>query len=125
MSSHNFNEIDQYIQQFPKDIQERLNKIRTIISQEAPDAIEKISYQMPTFYLNGNLVQFAAFNKHIGFYPSPSGITHFESKLAGFQYSKGAIQFPNDKELPTELIKEITRFRVIENLAKNTKKSKA
>ena len=107
--------IDEYIAQFPADIQERLSTIRQIIRQAAPDASEKISYGMPTFYLNKNLVHFAAFKKHIGFYPAPHGITAFEEELSEYKSSKGAVQFPLSKPLPLDLIKRIVIFRAEEN----------
>jgi len=87
----------------------------------APDAVEKISYQMPTFYLNGNLVHFAAYSKHIGFYPTPSGIAQFKKDLSGYKHAKGSVQFPLDNALPIELITKIVEFRIKENLSKNKK----
>ena len=110
--------IDEYIAQFPEDIQQKLQEIRAVIHAAAPDATEKISYQMPTFYLRGNLVHFAAFKHHIGFYPVPSGIAAFEAELAPYKRSKGAVQFPLDEPIPTELIGRIVQFRVAENLQK-------
>lgn len=116
--------IDEYIAGFSKDTQEILEKIRATIREAAPDAEEAISYQMPTFKLRGNLVHFAAFKKHIGFYPAPSGIEKFKPALAGYQSSKGAVQFPLDKPIPYDLISQITRFRVKENLEKAEAKKK-
>lgn len=113
--------IDEYISQFPKNIQKNLEKIRTTIQEAAPEASEKISYGMPTFYLNGNLVHFAAFKKHIGFYPAPSGIENFKDKLEEYKTSKGTIQFPFDKKIPYELISEIVKFRAKENNKKAKK----
>jgi len=110
--------IDEYISEFPKDIQEKLENIRKTIQEAAPEATEKISYGMPTFYLNGNLVHFAAFKKHIGFYPTPCGIENFKDELLKYKTSKGAIQFPLDKKIPYELIKEIVRFRFNETTNK-------
>ncbi len=110
--------IDEYITKFPSDVQELLKQIRQTIKDAAPDASEKISYQMPTFYLNGNLVHFAAYKNHIGFYPTPSGITAFAEKLAGYKSSKGAVQFPIHESMPLDLIKRIVEFRVKENLSK-------
>jgi len=110
--------IDEYIAGFPKDIREILEKVRETIRQAAPDATEKISYQMPTFYLNGNLVHFAAFKKHIGLYPAPSGVAAFQEELAPYVKAKGSIQFPLDKPIPYDLIARITAFRVQENLGK-------
>lgn len=109
------NLIDEYIKKFPEDIQEKLEKLRQLIGENAPDAVEKISYGMPTFYLNGNLVHFAAYSGHIGFYPAPSGIEAFKDELSLYKTSKGAIQFPINEELPLELIKKIVQFRVGEN----------
>lgn len=114
--------IDQYIQKFPKEIQTILSAMRSTIQRAAPQAIEKISYQIPTFFLNGNLVHFAALKNHIGFYPTPSGITAFADELKGYKQAKGSIQFPIDKPLPHELIRRIVEFRVMENLKKTGKK---
>ena len=116
-----FQSIDQYISTFPEDIQLKLKRIREIIQKEAPEATEKISYQMPTFYLSGNLVHFAAFKNHIGFYPTPSGVEAFQKKLEKYQTSKGAIQFPLDQELPVNLIREIVQYRLEENKVKSKK----
>ena len=109
--------IDDYISQFSPQIQDMLKKMRQAIRMSAPDAQEKISYQMPTFNLHGILVHFAAHRNHIGFYPTPSGIEAFRQELAAFKTSKGAVQFPLDKPLPLDLISQIVRFRVAENLA--------
>lgn len=113
-----FKSIDEYINSFPGDVQKKLKEMRNIISDQAPDAVEKISYQMPTFYLNGNLVHFAAHAKHIGFYPAPSGIIAFNNELAKYHSSKGAVQFTLDEPLPVSLIKKIVKFRVEENTGK-------
>lgn len=110
--------IDAYIAGFPPDIQERLQAIRTLIREAAPDAVERIAYGMPTFALHGNLVHFAAFKNHIGFYPTPSGIEAFAAELAPYTRSKGAIQFPHEQPLPLELIDKIVRARVTENTLK-------
>jgi len=118
------NEIDDYVAGFPAEVQEKLQKVRQAIRAAAPDAREKISYQMPTFWLKGNLVHFAGYEKHIGFYPAPSGITQFQDQLAGYKSAKGSVQFPLDQPVPYELIGEITRFRVQENLAKAAAKGK-
>src|SRR5687768_17385768 len=109
--------IDAYIAAFPPDIRERLEALRATIHAAAPDATEKISYQMPTFYLKGNLVHFAAFAHHIGFYPAPSGITAFDAELARYKRAKGSVRFPLDEPLPLALVTKIVKFRVKENLA--------
>jgi uncharacterized protein YdhG (YjbR/CyaY superfamily) len=116
--------IDEYIAGFPEDIREILEKVRETIRQAAPDATEKISYQMPTFYLNGNLVHFAAFKKHIGLYPAPSGVEAFQEELAPYVKAKGSIQFPLDKPIPYNLIGKIAAFRVKENADKAAVKKK-
>jgi uncharacterized protein YdhG (YjbR/CyaY superfamily) len=108
--------IDEYIAGFPDDVQEKLQQIRMTIKEAAPDAEEKISYQMPTLYLKGNLVHFAAFKKHIGFYPTPTGTERFQKELAAYKVSKGTARFPLDKPIPFDLITEIVKFRVKENL---------
>lgn len=112
--------IDEYIASFPANIQSILQKMRQAIHEAAPEATEAISYRMPTFKLNGNLVHFAAFKNHIGFYPSPSGIEQFKTELSPYKWSKGAVQFPLDKQLPLELVKKIVAFRVQEALQKKT-----
>ncbi|MBI5352893.1 MAG: DUF1801 domain-containing protein [Chloroflexi bacterium] len=108
---------------FPKDIQKILEEVRAVIKAAAPDAVEKISYQMPTFFLNGNLVHFAAFKKHVGFYPTPSGIEAFKKELSIYEGAKGSVQFPLDKPMPLKLISRIVKFRVAENSKKATVKS--
>ena len=110
-----FTTIDEYIATFPQEIQIILNNIRTIVKELAPEATEKISYQMPTFYLNGNLVHFAAFKKHIGFYPTPSGIEAFQEELSKYKGAKGSVQFPLDQPIPYELIRKIVLYRLEEN----------
>jgi uncharacterized protein YdhG (YjbR/CyaY superfamily) len=110
--------VDEYISGFPKDVQKKLAELRTTIRKAAPDAEEIISYQMPAYSLNGNLVYFAAYKNHIGFYPTASGIKNFESDLSKYESSKGAVKFPIDKPLPLGLITKIVKFRVKENLAK-------
>lgn len=109
--------IDEYIATCDPAVQPILSELRAFIKEWAPDAIEKISYAMPCFYLQGNLVYFAAAKKHIGFYPGPSGITNFTKQFneLGLKYSKGAVQFPLGKPLPWELIRQIVTFRVAEN----------
>jgi len=108
--------IDEYILTFPPELQEILKTVRKIIKESAPDAEEKISYQMPTFVLYGNLVHFAACKNHIGFYPTPSGIEAFKQELTEYKTSKGSIHFPIKKRLPYELISNIVKFRVAENI---------
>jgi len=107
--------IDEYILTFPEDVQELLQTLRKVIKEVAPEATEKISYQMPTFDLYGNLVHFAAYKNHIGFYPTPSGIEKFKNELAMYKGAKGSVQFPINEPLPYELIRQIVKFRVIEN----------
>lgn len=108
--------IDEYIRSFPPEIQQLLEQIRDTVKHTAPEAEETINYAMPTFKLNGNLVHFAAYKNHIGFYPTPSGIEAYKEKLSVYKSSKGAVQFPLDKPLPLDLIKEIVMFRVKENM---------
>lgn len=109
------NEIDLYIKGFPLEVQERLTAIRNVILELAPYAAERICMRMPTYDLNGKwLVHFAGYEKHIGFYPQPEGVTAFKEKLTGYKTSKGAVQFPLNKPLPLDLIREIVRFRVDE-----------
>lgn len=110
--------IDAYIARFPEDVQRILAQIRAVIHEAAPQAVEKISYQMPTFYLNGNLVHFAAFKHHIGFYPTPNGIVAFNDELSAYKGAKGSVQFPLDQPIPYDLIRRIVLFRVAENLKK-------
>ena len=116
--------IDEYIAGFPPDIQDKLEKIRETIREAAPDAIETISYQIPTFKLEGNLVHFAAFKKHIGFYPAPSGIAQFDEQLSKYKRAKGSIRFPLDEPILYALISEVVRFRVRENLERAEAKRK-
>lgn len=110
--------IDDYISGFPKETQERLTKVRETIRDAAPQAEEAMKYAIPTFVLNGNLVHFAAFEHHIGFYPTPDGIKAFKKDLAPYKQSKGAVQFPLDKPIPLATIRKIVNYRVKENLAK-------
>jgi uncharacterized protein YdhG (YjbR/CyaY superfamily) len=116
-----YSDIDQYIASFPADTQKILGKIRTTISSAAPDAKETINYGIPTFTLKGNLVHFAAFDKHIGFYPTPSGIAKFSKELSVYEGAKGSVKFPIDKPIPFDLITEIVKFRVEESLSKTKK----
>jgi len=114
--------IDEYIAGFPADIQEILQKIRKTIKDAAPDAQEAISYQMPTFKFHGNLVHFAAFKNHIGFYPVPSGIEKFKAELSVYKQGKGSVQFPLDQPIPYDLISRVVKYRVEENLKKSAGK---
>ena len=118
-----YSTIDEYIEQFPPDIQLILSELRRVIAEAAPQAQEKISYQMPTFYLKGNLVHFAAYKNHIGFYPAASGIAAFQKELSAYKWAKGSVQFPINAPLPFDLIRTIVEFRVNENL-KNAKGGK-
>jgi uncharacterized protein YdhG (YjbR/CyaY superfamily) len=117
-----FKTIDEYIRSCPAEVHELLRAFRETVREAAPGASEKISYGMPGFYLGGNLVWFAAFKKHIGFYPGPGAIEMFVKELAPYRTSKGAIQFPLDRPLPLALIKKIVKFRVKQNQAEPRKK---
>lgn len=117
--------IDGYIANFSPEAQEILRSIRKVIREAAPEAEEKISYQMPTYALHGNLVHFAAHKSHIGFYPAPSGIEAFKQELSAYKGAKGSVQFPLNKPIPYELIRKIVEFRVAENIKQvETKKEK-
>jgi uncharacterized protein YdhG (YjbR/CyaY superfamily) len=111
--------IDEYLRGFPEEVKVILSELRSTIRQAAPQAIEKISYQMPTFYYHGNLVHFAAFKNHIGFYPTPSGIAAYREDLKKYKSAKGSVQFPIDEPLPLKLIARIVKFRVSENAQKS------
>lgn len=113
--------IDEYIAGYPAEIQNKLEQIRALISKHAPGAEEAMSYGIPTFKLNGNLVHFAAFKNHLGFYPGATGVEAFKDVLGGFETSKGTIQFPLDKPIPVKLIRDIVTFRVKQNLEKKKK----
>jgi uncharacterized protein YdhG (YjbR/CyaY superfamily) len=121
--------INEYIATFPEEVQKKLEDIRATIKNAAPEAQEKISYQIPTFYLYGNLVHFAAFKNHISFFPTSSGVQAFKNELSQYENSKGTIKLPLDKPLPLDLISKIVKFRVTENLkraeAKASKKMKS
>jgi uncharacterized protein YdhG (YjbR/CyaY superfamily) len=116
--------IDEYIAGFPPDVQEILEKVRMAIRKAAPEAEETINYQMPTFTLYGNLVHFAAYQHHIGFYPTPTGIEEFKNELSSYKGAKGSVQFPFDRPIPYDLIGRIVEFRVKENLQKAEAKRK-
>jgi uncharacterized protein YdhG (YjbR/CyaY superfamily) len=113
-----FASMDAYIATFPEDIQRLLQSLRATIQAAAPDAVEKISYQMPTFALKGNLVHFAAWKNHIGFYPGSAGVVEtFRDELSAYEQTKGSIHFPFSQPLPLNLITRIAQFRVAENLS--------
>jgi len=114
--------VDEYIERFPTEIQVILQGLRHTIMKAAPEAEEIISYQIPAFRLNGNLVYFAAFKNHIGFYPTASGIRAFEKELSQFDGSTGTVRFPIGKPLPLPLVSRIVKFRVKENLTKARRK---
>lgn len=112
--------IDEYIAGFPREVQEILGQIRMTIRRAAPDAEEAIKYRIPTFVLNGNLVHFAAFKNHVGFYPTPSGIQAFKDELSRYEGAKGSVQFPLDRAMPLRLFEKIVKFRVNEARGKST-----
>ena len=114
-------DIDEYIAGFPAPVRKMLSTIRATIRKAAPQAVETISYQMPTFKLNGNLIHFAAYKNHIGLYPAPRAIEKFKKQLARYEGSKGAIQLPLDEPIPVDLISDIVKFRVKMNLEKTKK----
>jgi uncharacterized protein YdhG (YjbR/CyaY superfamily) len=119
-----FQSVDEYILQFPIEVQEILQNLRKVIKEAAPEAEEKISWQMPTFVLHGNLVHFAAHKNHIGFYPAPSGIDAFEDELSEYRGGKGTLKFPIKNPLPYEVISKIVKLRVSENTRKAEDKLK-
>lgn len=110
------NNIDEYISGFPDNVKEILQKIRNLISQAAPEAEETINYGIPTFKLNGNLVHFAAYKTHIGFYPTPSGIEKFKDELSAYESAKGSVKFLLKNPIPYDLIKKIIEYRVKESI---------
>ncbi|MBI5668910.1 MAG: DUF1801 domain-containing protein [Chloroflexi bacterium] len=123
VSKGQFRTIDEYINTFPEVVGNILQSLRQAIKEEAPEAVEAISYQMPTFKLNSkNLVHFAAWKDHIGFYPTPSTTEEFQTELAPYRAGKGSIQFPIDQPLPMPLIRKIVRFRVKEQQANQNKR---
>jgi uncharacterized protein YdhG (YjbR/CyaY superfamily) len=113
-----FDNIDVYIASFPEETRKLLEELRATIRKAAPEAKETINYGMPTFTLKGNLVHFAAFKNHIGFYPTPSGIESFKKELSAYEGAKGSVKFPLAKPIPFDLISKIVKFRVKENLEK-------
>jgi uncharacterized protein YdhG (YjbR/CyaY superfamily) len=124
INKNNSTNIEEYIATFPKDVQAILEELRQTIKKAAPEAEETINYQIPTFTLYGNLVHFAAYKNHIGFYPTPSAIVAFEKELSPYEGAKGSVKFPIDKPLPLNLVSKIVKFRVKENLEKQKKKKK-
>jgi uncharacterized protein YdhG (YjbR/CyaY superfamily) len=116
-------DIDEYIAGFPTEVQKLLQKIRKTIKKAAPSAEEAISYAIPTFKLNGNLVHFAAYQNHIGLYPAPRGVAEFEVEMERYGGGKGTARFPLDEPIPYELIARITTFRVGKNMERVTAKS--
>lgn len=124
MEKRTFETIDEYINAFTSEVQDILKEIREVVRETAPEATETISYGIPTFKLSGNLVHFAAYKNHIGFYPAPSGMEEFKKEVASYKTGKGTMQFLLDKPIPYELISEIVQFRVAENKLKASKKRK-
>jgi len=119
-----FKTIDEYINTFPEDVRNILNELRQTIKEAAPEAEETINYQIPTFTLHGNLVHFAAFKNHIGFYPTPTGMEAFKKELSPYKGAKGSVQFPIEHPLPLPLIRRIVEYRVKENLERKQKKKR-
>ena len=109
-------DIDEYIAGFPDDVQKILQKIRMTIRKVAPGAREGISYQIPTFVLNGNLIFFAAFKNHVSVYPAPRGDEAFKQELSGYEGGKGTVRFALDKPIPFDLIRRFVKFRIAKNL---------
>lgn len=123
-NKNNPTDIDEYIANFPKDVQNILEELRKTIKKAAPKAEETINYAVPTFTLYGNLVHFAAYKNHIGFYPAPSAIAAFEKELSLYEGAKGSVKFPIAQPLPLDLVGKIVKFRVKENLERQKKKKK-
>lgn len=122
MKSNPIKTIDEYIAGFPENVQKILQQVRATVHKAAPGAEETIKYTMPTFMLHGNLVGFAAWKNHIGFYPAPTGNPAFKKELAGYKTGRGSVQFPLDKPMPLRLITRIVKFQIERNLAKKKKK---
>ena len=119
-----YSTVDGYLSGYDGEVRERMEKLRALILSCSPDITEKISYGMPTFVLNGNLVHFAAGKRHIGFYPSPSGVEFFSKRSTEFKHFKGTVQLPNDKPVPYDLIRDVVMFRVQENTRRGRSKGK-
>jgi uncharacterized protein YdhG (YjbR/CyaY superfamily) len=114
------NEVDQYIAKFPRETQEKLEEVRRVIRDTAPEAKEMMAYMMPAYKINKYVVFFAGYKAHVGLYPTPSGIEKFKSEIQKYKWAKGSVQFPLDKPMPIDLIKRIVEFRVEEDRNKNT-----
>jgi uncharacterized protein YdhG (YjbR/CyaY superfamily) len=117
--------IDEYIAEFPPEVQAKLQRIRAAIKKAAPKAEEAIKYSMPTFVLNGNLVHFAGYKNHIGFYPAPRALQQFREELSKYEGSKGAVRFPLDKPVPIGLIQRMVKFRVASMAQAQAKKKQS
>ena len=111
--------IDVYIAKFPEKTREQLQKLRNVIQEAAPDSVETLSYGIPTFKQGRNLVHFAGYKKHVGFYPTPSSIELFREELSEYEVSKGTVKFPHDKPIPYDLIKRVVEYRVNEVTSSN------
>lgn len=107
--------VDEYIALFPEEVAQIMNRIRAMVRELVPEATEKISYQMPGYFFHGPLVYFAGYKKHIGFYPTPSGIAAFEDRIQGYKWAKGSVQFPLNQPIPYELIRDMILFKYEEN----------
>ena len=116
-----YQNVDEYISLFPHEVQIILEEVRRVIKENAKDAIEKISWQMPTYVLKGNLVHFAAHKNHLGFYPGVSGISHFIDEISQYKWGKGSVQFPYSKPIPNDLIRRIVAFKVNERISEGEK----
>lgn len=116
-----YQSVDEYIDSFPSEAQNKLNEIRGIVRELFPQAEERISYQMPAFFLNGNIIYFAGYAKHIGFYPGANGVAAFYDEISKYKYAKGSVQFPLGEPLPVELIRRIINFKAEINLQKKKK----
>jgi uncharacterized protein YdhG (YjbR/CyaY superfamily) len=123
-SRKHFESIDEYITAFPRNVQEILEKLRRAIQDSAPEAKEAISYQIPTFKLNGNLVHFPAFKNHIGFYPTSSGVSEFRKESSHYRVSKGTVRFPINEPIPLDLVKKIVEYRAKENLNRRQQRTR-
>lgn len=110
-------DIESYFSRFDEPVRRKMEQIRSLVFDMLPEATETIKYGIPTFVYNGNLVHYAGYRHHIGFYPVPSGLERFKDELARYKQGKGSIQFPLDEELPLELIKRIVQFRIEESKA--------